>query len=192
MRWMKAGGYSAIAGDLTAMRRYARALTRDSQEADDVTQDALVRAMERHETFREGNGEAPPRAMRSDGERGRRRWLLAIVHNVFISGRRRAAAEARRNERFAETLMAYVDPAQEQHARLAQVARAFSALSDNHRAVLHLIVIEGLSYQEAADVLDVPIGTVMSRLARARTALQSEDGSKAWDTRLRLVGEDDD
>lgn len=182
MRWMKAGRHGAMADDLTAMRRYARALARDSQEADDVVQDALVRAMERHETFRE----------ESNGKRGRRGWLLAIVHNVFVSGRRRAAAEARRNERFAETLMAYVDPAQEQHARLAQVARAFSALSDNHRAVLHLIVIEGLSYQEAGDVLDVPIGTVMSRLARARMALQSEDGGKARSPRLRLVGEGND
>jgi RNA polymerase sigma-70 factor (ECF subfamily) len=180
---MKAGRDEAMADDLAAMRRYARALARNSQEADDVVQDALVRAMERHETFRHESGQPAG---------GRRRWLLAIVHNVFISGRRRAAAEARRNERFAETLMAHVDPEQEQRARLAQVARAFSALSDNHRAVLHLIVIEGLSYQDAADVLDVPIGTVMSRLARARAALQDKNGGKGRSPRLRVVGEDDD
>jgi len=175
-----------MAGDLAAMRRYARALARDAQEADDVVQDALVRAMERHETFRQQGGHD------GQGPHNRRRWLLAIVHNVFISGLRRAAAEARRNERFADTLMAHVDPEQEQHARLAQVARAFSALSEHHRAVLHLIAIEGLSYQEAADVLDVPIGTVMSRLARARAALKDENVAKGPPLRLRVVGEDDD
>ena len=178
-----------MAGDLAAMRRYARALARDTQEADDVVQDALVRAMERHETFRQQGGHGG-RAMQNR----RRRWLLAIVHNVFISGLRRAAAEARRNERFAETLIASVDPGQEQHARLAQVARAFSALSEHHRAVLHLVAIESLSYQEAADVLDVPIGTVMSRLARARAALknENENGRTGRHPRLRVVGEDDD
>jgi len=179
MRRKTADRNEAMAGDLAAMRRYARALTRDPQDADDIVQDALVRAIERRESFKP--------------ERDRRRWLLAIVHNVFVSGRRRLAAEARRDARFAETLMTHLDPQQEQHARLTRIAHAFSALSDPHRAVLHLIVIEGMSYQDAADVLGVPIGTVMSRLARARASLRSEEaGPHVQKRHLRVVGGEED
>ena len=69
-----------IDGDLAAMRRYARALARDHHDADDVVQDAVVRAIERDAGYKRG--------------RSRQRWLLAIVHNVFVSARRRSAAEA--------------------------------------------------------------------------------------------------
>lgn len=173
-----------IDGDLAAMRRYARSLARDDQDADDVVQDALLRAIERRDTFRaEGN---------------RRGWLLAIVHNVFVSGTRRRAAEARRNDRFADTLATQADAAQEHHARLREIARSFAALPDHHRAVLHLTAVEGLSYQQCADLLAVPIGTVMSRVARARAALRDlENGREDTDGRrraapLRLVGGQDD
>lgn len=164
----------SITDDLAAMRRYARALARDTQDADDVVQDALLRAIERQRTFKP--------------QFSRRRWLLAIVHNVFISGKRRQAAELRRNDRFAETLMSHVDPEQEQRVRLARIAHGFASLSEPHRAVLHLVVIEGLSYQEAADILAVPIGTVMSRLARARSALRQNEDHGSGPAQLRVVG----
>lgn len=163
--------------DLMAMRRYARSLARDDQDADDVVQDALIRAIERKATYQP--------------ERSRTRWLLAIVHNVFVSGKRREAAETRRNDRFAETLLSSVDPQQEEHVRLAEIARGFAALPDAQRSALHLTAIEGMSYQQAADVLGVPIGTVMSRLSRARVALREGQTGKAG-PRLRLVGEQDD
>jgi RNA polymerase sigma factor (sigma-70 family) len=160
-----------IPGDLIAMRRYARALTRDDQDADDVVQDAILRAIERKKSFKP--------------EFSRRRWLLAIVHNVFISGKRREAAEARRNDRFAETLERNPDLEQEQRVRLSRIASAYASLPEHHRAVLHLTAVEGLTYQEVADVLDIPVGTVMSRLSRAREALkQREQGSSP----LRIVG----
>jgi len=165
-----------VTEDLAAMRRYALALARDDADADDVVQDALVRAIERHSTF------AP--------ERSRRRWLLAIVHNVFISRKRREAAEARRDGRFAEALLESLDPEQEQVARLNEVARAFAALPAQQRAALHLVAVEGLNYQEAADVLGVPIGTIMSRLSRARAALRERDDAGPA---LRIVrGQDDE
>lgn len=178
MRWLKPGRDEAMAVDLTAMRRYARSLARDRQDADDVVQDALVRAIERDQTFQPG--------------RDRRRWLLAIVHNVFISGRRKAAAEERRDEHYAKAMVAHIDPEQDERARLAGIARAFADLPDHHRAILHLVVIEGLSYQEAADVLTVPIGTVMSRLARARAALRRAEEAPVSDVRLRVVGGQDE
>jgi RNA polymerase sigma-70 factor (ECF subfamily) len=170
IRWGKSSGF---ADDVTAMRRYARSLTRDRDNADDVVQDALVRAIERQATYQQG--------------RDRRRWLLAIVHNVFISGTRRKAAETRRNERFAEMQVAHSDASQEHHARLGEIAQSFAVLPDHHRAVLHLTAIEGLSYQECADVLGVPVGTIMSRIARARAALRQQD--EQWpEPALRIVG----
>ena len=160
-----------ITGDLIAMRRYARALTRDDPDADDVVQDAILRAIERRKSFKP--------------EFSRRRWLLAIVHNVFISGKRREAAETRRNDRFAETLECNPDLEQEQRVRLSRIASAYASLPEHHRAVLHLTAVEGLTYQEVADVLDIPVGTVMSRLSRAREALkQREQGPSP----LRIVG----
>lgn len=177
MRWLKSGTGGPIGDDLTAMRRYARSLARDDQDADDVVQDALVRAIERQNSFQPS--------------RSRRQWLLAIVHNVFISGKRREAAEARRDARFAETVMAHVDAGQEHRVQLAQLGQSFAALPDHHRSVLHLIAVEGMTYQEAAEVLDVPVGTIMSRLARARAGLRNS-GSVDGQATLRLVGGQDD
>lgn len=154
------------------MRRYARSLARDENVADDVVQDALVKALEKRDTFRpEGSA---------------KRWLLSIVHNVFVSARRREQAEARRDIRFAQTLVDRLEPEQEHAACLQEVARTFAALPDHHRAVLHLVAVEGQSYQEAAAILEVPIGTVMSRLNRARAALRSpHDAGK---DKLRIIG----
>lgn len=171
-----------IRDDLLAMRRYARSLTRDDPDADDVVQDALLRAIERQDTFQPG--------------RNRRRWLLAIVHNVFFSAKRREASEARRNSRFAGTLTDWLEPGQEEHARLMQIARDFAALPEHHRAVLHLTAIEGLSYQQTAEILSVPAGTVMSRLSRARAALRERERGQGkgqpGGAGLRLIGGSDD
>ena len=174
----KGNGDNGVTGDLAAMRRYARALAREDHDADDVVQDALVRAIERQSTFQP--------------TRNRRRWLLAIVHNVFISRMRRKASEARRNDRFAETLVAHSDASQEHHARLNEIARSFIALPEHHRAVLHLTAIEGLSYQQCAELLDVPVGTVMSRLARARARLRGLEERQPEKVELRIVGGRDD
>jgi RNA polymerase sigma-70 factor (ECF subfamily) len=167
-----------IRDDLAAMRCYARSLTRDNQDADDVVQDALLRAIERQATYQP--------------DRNRRRWLLAIVHNVFFSAKRREASEARRNNRFAETLIDQLEPGQEEHARLSEIARQFAALPEHHRAVLHLTAIEGLSYQQAAETLGVPVGTVMSRLSRARAALREREQGQQGAGGLRLIGGSDD
>jgi len=176
------------------MRRYARALTRDEHAADDVVQDAILKALEKRHTFR------------PDGSR--RGWLLAIVHNIFVSARRREEARVRRDTRFATLLTDRIEPDQEHSACLQQVARAFASLPEHHRAILHLIAVEGQSYQEAALILDVPIGTVMSRLSRARNALRrlqgvdanpkdasdtdSDDARSAGQTRFKIVGGQDD
>lgn len=148
-----------VIGLLGPLRRYARSLTRDESQAEDLVQDALVRAYERRGTFRPGGN--------------LRGWLLSILHNTFIDDRRRHAAEARRTQSLAEQTEASAPADQDTRVRLRQIQQAFLGLPDEQRAALHLVAIEGLSYQEAAAALDIPIGTLMSRLGRARAALRA-------------------
>ncbi|MBQ0821704.1 sigma-70 family RNA polymerase sigma factor [Microvirga sp. HBU67558] len=173
-----------IIGLLGPLRRYARSLTRDEVQAEDLVQDALVRAYEHKASFRP-----------SGNLRG---WLLSIVHNAFIDNRRRRIAELRRWEQAAELAESAAMPDQESRVRLQQVQAAFMSLPDEQRAALHLVAIEGLSYQEAATALKIPVGTLMSRLGRARAALRAfeagisqpgEPAPKRPD--LRIVGGSD-
>ena len=143
---------------LGPLRRYARSLTRDESQAEDLVQDALVRAYERRGSFRAGGS--------------LRAWLISILHNTFIDERRRSLAEGRRLEHAAALAETITPPEQEDRIRLRQVREAFMTLPDEQRAVLHLVAIEGLSYQEAAMALGIPVGTLMSRLGRARAALR--------------------
>ena len=148
-----------IEEQLPRLRGYARALTRDAVSADDLVQEALLRAYERAETYRAGH------SLRS--------WLLSILHNIFIDQKRREASEAKRNARLTQLSAGLIDQGrQEQAVYLAEIAARFAALPEEHRTVLSLIGSQGLSYQEAAAVLGVPVGTVMSRLHRARAALR--------------------
>jgi RNA polymerase sigma-70 factor (ECF subfamily) len=152
-----------VLGFLEPLRRYARSLTRDDTQAEDLVHDALVRAYERHGTFRAGGN--------------LRAWLLSILHNTFIDHHRQQQAEARRNQGAADLIRAVAPADQESRVRLQQVQQAFLRLPEEQRAALHLVAIEGLSYQEAAVSLNIPLGTLMSRLGRARAALRAfEDG----------------
>lgn len=166
------------------MRRYARSLARDEAQAEDLVQDTLVRAYERRSSFRS-----------SGNLRG---WLLSILHNTFIDHRRRQVAEFRRLEQAAELADTAVMPEQESRVRFQQVQTAFLSLPDEQRAALHLVAIEGLSYQEAANALKIPVGTLMSRLGRARAALRGFEAgvdlprpAEAGRPSLRIVGGSD-
>lgn len=158
-----------------ALRRYARSLTRDASDAEDLVHDALVQAYEKRASFRPGGN--------------LRAWLLSILHNTFIDGvrsRRSEAARAAESGRLAEGAS---PPSQEHSVRLSQIREAFLGLPEEKRAALHLVAIEGLSYQEAADTLGIPLGTLMSRIGRARAALREmEDGAPAKGSHLRIVG----
>jgi RNA polymerase sigma-70 factor (ECF subfamily) len=173
-----------VVGLLGALRRYARSLTRDETRAEDLVQDTLVRAYERRSSFRPGGN------LRS--------WLLSILHNTFIDSRRRHVAELRRLEHAASFVDTAAPPEQESRVRLQQVQAAFMSLPDEQRAALHLVAIEGLSYQEAANALNIPVGTLMSRLGRARAALRGFEAgadlaqpSQSKRPSLRIVGGSD-
>jgi RNA polymerase sigma-70 factor, ECF subfamily len=162
-----------IARHLGPLRRYARVLARDGADADDLVQGALVRAVERLGQWR-GDGDL-------------RVWLMAILHNHFLDQARARAAIAPREAAWAGTQPDAALPQGEDALRLAQLRRAFLALPEDQRSALHLVALEGLSVAQAADVLGVPQGTVMSRVGRARAALRRfEDGEVR--PALRVVG----
>ncbi len=175
-----------VIGQLPALRRYGLSLTRNASDAEDLVHETLVRAYEKRGTFR--------------SDRNLRAWLLSILHNCFVDGARRKKSEAVKLLRAGE-LMSDQAPAPQEHAvRLAQLRQIFMSLPDEQRAALHLVAIEGLSYQEAAAALGIPTGTLMSRLGRARAALRAmeeasttgPDGQALRAGHLRIVGGSDD
>jgi len=162
-----------IERELPRLRGYARALTRDAGAADDLVQEALLRAYERASTYR------PDHSLRS--------WLLSILHNLFIDQKRRESSELRRNARLSLLREGLVsEGGQEQAVYLRELSLRFAALPEEHRAVIALISVQGLSYQEAATTLGVPVGTVMSRLHRARAALREPPAGES--AKLHIVG----
>jgi RNA polymerase sigma-70 factor (ECF subfamily) len=161
---------------LEALRRYARVLARADQGADDLVQGALLRAYERRAGFREGAD--------------LRVWLMAILHNHFIDQMRARKSTIAREQAWAESNPGFSLPEGEHVVRLEQLRRGFLALPAEQREALHLMAVEGLSVAEVAAVLEIPAGTVMSRVGRARAALRLfEDGpvARPLPTRLTLV-----
>ena len=153
-----------VTGQLGPLRRYALSLTRNPADAEDLVHDTLVKAIERQEQFRLG--------------RNLRTWLLSILHNAFVDGQRARRTEARRSAEISYTTDNAAPAGQEAAARLAEVREAFMSLPDDQRAALHLVSIDGLSYDEAAVSLGIPVGTLVSRISRARARLRAiEDGT---------------
>jgi RNA polymerase sigma-70 factor (ECF subfamily) len=146
---------------LPRLRRFARALTRHVADADDLVQLSIERALLRYEQWR------PESRIES--------WMFGIMRNAWIDEVR---ARRRRGELFvAEEAGENVGEATtDAQVRLLSVQRALASLPEEQRLAVALVLIEGLSYKEAADVLDVPMGTVTSRLARGREALQAALG----------------
>jgi RNA polymerase sigma-70 factor (ECF subfamily) len=139
---------------IPALRRYARALTRDADTADDLVQDTLVRAIRSEHLFHGGDV---------------RKWLYTILTNL---NRNRLRSLVRRP---AAISLGENDAAgmSGPEAGMRDIERAFATLTEDQRAALLLVVLEGLSYREVAEVEGVPIGTVMSRLARARAQIKA-------------------
>lgn len=156
--------------EIPALRRYARALCGDFSQADDLVQECLARAVSRRRLW--------------IGHRGIRPWLFTILHNLFVNSllrqpgmRAGSAAEIERqaivSEQDADLLCA-----------LSDFEAALRQLSAEHREVLLLVGLEQMSYREVARVTGVPVGTVMSRLSRAREQLAK---SLEGETRLTSI-----
>ncbi|MEO5756327.1 MAG: sigma-70 family RNA polymerase sigma factor [Mesorhizobium sp.] len=156
--------------------RYGRVLTRDDSDADDLVQEALARALSQAHTYDTARPVLP--------------WLISIVRNTFLTGATRANAEKRRLESYANMSEATLLPSQEHSAELFNVKRALAELPTEQVEVLHLVAVLGFTYSEAAELLGIPTGTIMSRLSRARAALKSdmENSSDCASAQLRIVG----
>jgi RNA polymerase sigma factor (sigma-70 family) len=147
-----------VIAQIPRLRRYATAWLRNPADADDLVQDCLERALRRQDSLQD------PARLGA--------WLLAILHNTHLSNLRR---DRRRGhpvgvESLADDLALSAPP--EDRGEIRNLLRAMESLSEDHRQILLLVGLEGLSYREIAELLEVPISTVMSRLARARERLR--------------------
>lgn len=164
----------AILAEIPRLRRYARALIRDPDAADDLVQDSLERALLRLDNWR--SGDSP------------RRWLFTIMHHLFVD-------QMRRVQRRAEVAMLPLDmeealavPAsQADSLGTREILEALQTIAPERRSALLLVAVEGFSYAEAAEVLGVPTGTLMSRISRGRDDLRGLLDDAARRRKLKVV-----
>ena len=149
-------GYAdeAILAQLPVLKKYALKLTKSAHLAEDLVQDCLARALSRRHLFNSNANIRP--------------WLFTVMHNLYVSNCRRSRVRMA----FARDQMVIHserrEASQEHTTDLKRVLRAIDTLPKGQRDVMILVTIQELSHQEAADTLNIPIGTVMSRLARGR------------------------
>lgn len=146
-----------IETEIPRLRRYARFLSRNTDRADDLVQECLARAIARIDSWQPGTNLTA--------------WLIVILRNIFYNDCRREKREREALEDPRLTAATHIPAQQEARLMLAELERAFMSLTTDHREILTLVVIEGLAYDQAAEVLGISMGTVKSRLARARARL---------------------
>ncbi len=136
-------------------------MLRDPVQADDLVQDVLERALSRLHLYQPGTN--------------LRAWLFTIMHNLHVNQAVRAAKGPKTgaDDDVAESYQTAVEPAQTAGLSLRDMERGLASLPEEQRAVVLLVGVEGMTYAEAASVMEVPVGTVMSRLARGRQRLRA-------------------
>jgi RNA polymerase sigma-70 factor, ECF subfamily len=145
-----------IAAEIPRLRRYARALLRDKDRADDLVQDTILRALEKKHLYQRGTN--------------LRAWLFTVMHNQYVNYARRSA---RWGQKILVEQVPLASPApQFASLELRDLESAIARLPGEQRETLLLIALEGMKYEEVAQICDVPIGTVRSRLSRAREELR--------------------
>jgi len=144
--------------EIPRLRRYARGLTHDLSRANDLVQDTLVRAIAKQDYWQRGTS--------------LRAWLFTLMHNQNVNGVRRSVREgiAVEFDDKSPSPTAATDPTG--RLLLRDLDRALAGISEEQRRVILLIGLEGTSYEEAATILDVPVGTIRSRVFRGRESLR--------------------
>ena len=144
--------------EMPRLEKFAIRLTRNKHDADDLVQATMLRAIEKKHLFQEGTDLF--------------KWTSKMMYNLFVSNyRRKVKFETQYDpENYLEKQS--VDATQEKEMELMKVNEAMSLLSEQHREVLAMVCIQGMRYQDVADAIDLPVGTVRSRLSRAREQLQ--------------------
>lgn len=170
-RWSVDSFLQQLEGWIPNLRRYARALQRDAERADDLVQDCLERAISRRHLWR------------ADGNT--RAWLFTIMHNIHANEARRTATRPLHAPLEDHENRLASPPAQGGQLLGRELAQALDQLPPEQREVILLVALEGMTYGEVAETLGIAIGTVMSRLSRGRERLRRlmEEGGPA----LRIV-----
>ncbi|HEV8679383.1 MAG TPA: sigma-70 family RNA polymerase sigma factor [Stellaceae bacterium] len=150
--------YSSIEAEIPRLRRYARALARDVASADDLVQDCLARAIGKLHLWQEGTD--------------LRAWLFTILHNQYVNQVRRGVREGKAVGLSDTEPMLTQAPGQGKRLELRDLERAIAKLPAEQRSVILLVGLEGMRYEEVSEMLDIPVGTVRSRLSRGREALR--------------------
>jgi RNA polymerase sigma-70 factor (ECF subfamily) len=150
--------FRSIEAEIPRLRRYARALARDVAAADDLVQDCLARALGKLHLWQEGTD--------------LRAWLFTILHNQYVNHVRRAVREGSAVGLSENEPMLTRAPQQARSLELRDLERAIAKLPEEQRSVILLVGLEGMRYEEVAEVLGIPVGTVRSRLSRGREGLR--------------------
>lgn len=152
-----------LCAQMPHLRRYALALCGDPSGADDLVQDCLERALTRRHLWRPGRGLRP--------------WLLRMLYRLYLN--QRASATQRREINSDDPAGDAVQPARQEHyLECARATDALARLPEEQRAALLLVILEDMNYRQAARVLDIKVGTLRSRLSRARETLREESASR--------------
>lgn len=150
---------SALIGERDKLKKFALKLTRNDSDADDLTQSTILRALEKKHLFQ------PDTNLFS--------WTSKIMYNLFVSEYRRKIKFETQYDPESYIERESVEASQQIKAELHQVGEIMESLSDDHREILLMVCVKGMQYAEVSEVLQIPVGTVRSRLSRARETLQA-------------------
>lgn len=145
--------------EMPKLRKFAHKLTRNTAEAEDLVQSTLLRALEKQTYFETGTDLF--------------KWTSKIMYNLFVTDYRRKTKFETQYDPESYIDSRAVEPDQQVKMELKAVNAAMNQMSDEHREILVLVCVKGMQYQEVADMLKIPVGTVRSRLSRARSQLLS-------------------
>ena len=148
---------NALVAETVKLQKFALRLTRNKADADDLLQSTCLRALEKIDYFEEGSNLFS--------------WTSKIMYNIFVSNYRRKVKFEMKGDPEIFLEKQTVSATQEIESEFAAVGRAMTMLSDDHREVIIFVCIQGMSYEEVSEKLNIPLGTVRSRLSRAREHL---------------------
>ncbi len=148
-----------LVNEMDGLRKFAFKLTRSASDADDLVQSTVLRALEKKHLFKEDSNLFA--------------WTSKIMYNLFVSAYRRKTKFETQYDPEDYIKKQSIDANQDVKIELKNVKRAMQTLSKDHREVLIMVCVQGMSYAEVAKTLNIPVGTVRSRLFRARETLQS-------------------
>jgi RNA polymerase sigma-70 factor (ECF subfamily) len=154
--------YRRIGHEIPSLRRYARVLTRNAAASEDLVQDCVARALSRTHLWRRGTD--------------LRAWLFTIMHNQYVNNVRRGIRQGRAVGLCEHEPRLSTPPTQTTRLEIRDLDRGLAKLPEEQRSVMRLIALEGLPYEEVAEILEIPVGTVRSRLSRGRESLRRSMG----------------